>query len=110
MNSPCSIELLESALTGNLPAEEETSLHRHLEACEACSAALEQMAGGSAWCQEAAAQLTRDELDAEAAISDELSEVDFTVEHPLGHHRRHASVHVARASQGRSGRRSLGFV
>ena len=35
MTSSCSIALLESALAGDLPAEDETSLHRHLEECEA---------------------------------------------------------------------------
>ena len=35
MNTPCSIALLESALAGNLPADDEASLHRHLEECEA---------------------------------------------------------------------------
>ena len=39
MNSTCSMALLESALAGNLPAEDEYSFHRHLETCEACSAA-----------------------------------------------------------------------
>ena len=44
------------------------------------------MAGGPAWCQEAAALLARDELDAglpgyPIAGGDEWSDVDFTVEH-----------------------------
>src|SRR5262245_5276105 len=81
MKSPCSLALLESALAGSLPAEDEGSLHRHLEECEECSAALERLAGGRAWCQEAAALLTRDELDADVPTRDEWSEVDFAVEH-----------------------------
>src|SRR3984957_3899014 len=81
MNSPCSIALLESALKGSLQADDEASLHRHLDECEECGAALERMAGGPAWCQEAAALLTADELDAEVPARDEWSEVDFTVEH-----------------------------
>lgn len=71
MTTGCSIALLESALGGNLPAEEETSLHRHLEACEACNAALERMAGGPAWRQEAASLLAEDELDAALPTRDE---------------------------------------
>jgi tRNA A-37 threonylcarbamoyl transferase component Bud32 len=81
MNSCCSNALLESALAGNLPAENESALHRHLEACEACSAALERIAGGTAWCQEAASLLAADELDPDTPTRDEWSEVDFTVEH-----------------------------
>src|SRR5947207_11207316 len=81
MTSPCSIALLESALAGNLPAEDEASLHRHLEECEACGAAIERMAGGAAWCQEAATLLIGDELDDTLAAHDEWSGADFTVEH-----------------------------
>ena len=81
MKSPCSIALLESALLGNLPENAEHALHRHLEACEECSAALERMAGGPAWCQEAAALLTKDELDAALPVREQWSEIDFTVEH-----------------------------
>ncbi len=86
MSTPCSIALLESALAGNLPVEDETSLHCHLEECEQCSAALERMAGGTAWCEEAASLLAKDELDADLpghafASGDEWSDVDFTVEH-----------------------------
>ncbi|MGO9107771.1 MAG: protein kinase domain-containing protein [Thermoguttaceae bacterium] len=86
MSTQCSIALLESALAGNLPADDETALHCHLEECEQCSAALERMAGGAAWCQEAAALLAKDEMDAALpgypfAGGDEWSEVDFTVEH-----------------------------
>lgn len=81
MNTQCSTALLESALGGDLPADDETWLHRHLESCETCSAALERMAGGSAWCQEAAALLNGDELDVAAPTGEEWSAVDFTVEH-----------------------------
>ena len=81
MNTRCSIAILESALAGSLPRDDEVALHRHLEECEECGVALERMAGGPAWCYEAAAQLTRDELDADAPIRDDWSEVDFTVEH-----------------------------
>src|SRR5687767_7319794 len=81
VNTYCSTALLESALAGNLPAEDETSLNRHLESCEACTAALEQLAGGHAWCREAASLLATDELDAAVPAHDEWSDIDFTVEH-----------------------------
>ena len=81
MNTQCSIAILESALAGSLPTEDEASLHRHLEECEECGAALERMAGGAAWCQEAAALLAGDELDDAVPARDEWSAVDFTVEH-----------------------------
>src|SRR5262245_49330071 len=81
MNAHCSIQVLESALAGKLPADEETSLHRHLESCEDCNRALEQMAGGPTWCHEAAALLAGDDLDADVPTRDEWSEIDFTVEH-----------------------------
>ncbi|MHB1037935.1 MAG: protein kinase domain-containing protein [Pirellulales bacterium] len=81
MTNPCSAALLELALTGKLPAEREESLQHHLEECEACRAALEEMAGGAAWCQEAASLLIGDELDDSVPARDEPSNVDFTVEH-----------------------------
>ena len=81
MTSQCSVTLLKSALAGNMPAEQEASLHHHLEECEACTTALERMAGGTAWCQEAASLLIRDELDDVAPVRDEWSNIDFTVEH-----------------------------
>ncbi|MGD0899700.1 MAG: protein kinase, partial [Thermoguttaceae bacterium] len=86
MTSPCSTELLESALVGELPPEREELLHRHLDECEACGAALAEMAGGAAWRQEAAAMLKGDELDDalpgySRADGDEWSNADFTVEH-----------------------------
>ena len=93
MSTGCSIALLESALAGNLPAADEAVLNRHLDECQQCGAALERMAGGAAWCREAAAALlASDELDAAlaahpgtmrsmVAAGDEWSEVDFTVEH-----------------------------
>jgi WD40 repeat protein len=81
VSTQCSMAVLESALAGHLQPEDETSLHQHLEACEACSATLEQMAGGSNWCREAASLLTEDELDAAGPTRDEWSEVEFTVEH-----------------------------
>jgi serine/threonine protein kinase/formylglycine-generating enzyme required for sulfatase activity len=81
MKSSCSVALLESALAGNLPADDEGSLHQHLEECEACAAALERMAGGAAWRQEAESLLAADELDEAGPARDDWSEVDFTVEH-----------------------------
>jgi formylglycine-generating enzyme required for sulfatase activity/serine/threonine protein kinase len=86
MSTQCSIALLESALAGNLPADDEGVVQRHLEECEACCAALERMVGGPAWCQEAAALLAQDELDAALPGHplvgvEEWSDADFTVEH-----------------------------
>lgn len=81
MNHCCSHEVLESALSGNLSAEDESALGRHIEACEVCSSALEQMAGGPGWCREAASLLASDDLDVTAPSSDKWSEIDFTVEH-----------------------------
>jgi serine/threonine-protein kinase len=81
MTNPCSSAVLESALAGNLPPNDEDALHRHLGECEACSAALERMAGGTALCKEAASLLVEDELDAALPPRDEWSAVDFTVEH-----------------------------
>lgn len=81
MNHLCSIEMLESALAGQLSSSAESALHQHLEECESCGAAMERLAGGSDWCQEAAALLGSDELDASASARDDWSVVDFTVEH-----------------------------
>ena len=68
-------------MAGNLPFDREELLHHHLEECEACSAAIEQMAGGATWCREAAALLIRDELDDAVPSRDQWSNVDFAVEH-----------------------------
>jgi serine/threonine-protein kinase len=81
MTRPCSNALLEAALAGSLPAAEEATLHQHLEECEECSTAMERMAGGVAWCHEAAALLTGDELDGAVPARDAWSEVDFSVEY-----------------------------
>jgi serine/threonine protein kinase len=81
MNSLCSNDLLESALAGSLTPHDEITLHQHLEECESCGAALEQMAGGSAWSEQAATLLRSDELDPNASTHDDWSIVDFTVEH-----------------------------
>src|SRR5881394_992341 len=81
MKTCCSIPLLEAALAGNLPAEEEGALQQHLAECEECGAALERLAGGASWCQEAAALLKDDNLDQTATFQGEWSEVDFTVDH-----------------------------
>jgi serine/threonine-protein kinase len=81
MTSGCSIADLELGLAGDLPADREELLHRHLEGCEACSAALEQMAGGKAWCDKTAALLASDDLDESVPSREEWSDVDFTVEH-----------------------------
>jgi hypothetical protein len=81
MNSCCSPELLESALAGSLSGQDESELGRHLESCQACSSALEQMAGGREWCRDAASLLAADDLDVTAPSGDKWSEIDFTVEH-----------------------------
>src|SRR5436305_853012 len=66
VNSSCSNALLEAVLAGDLPPDDESALARHLEECEACSSALERLAGGPAWCREAASLLAEDELDADS--------------------------------------------
>jgi len=55
-------------------------LHRHLEECEACGAAMERLAGGVAWREEAASLLIDDDLDEAVGTGDVGSDVDFTVE------------------------------
>jgi serine/threonine protein kinase/WD40 repeat protein len=81
MNTSCSLKILESALSGELPAQDEIALERHLESCDQCSAELERLAGGPDLCQEAASLLAEDELDSAMPIGDGWSEIDFVVEH-----------------------------
>ncbi len=81
MSSDCSTTDLQLALAGNLPPDREQWLHRHLEQCAACSTAIEQLAGGTPWCEEVAALLAGDELDDAVPARDEWSEVDFSVDH-----------------------------
>jgi hypothetical protein len=63
MSTPCSVELLRSAVTGKLPPENEIALARHLDECATCRDALDGMVGWTDWCAEAASLLTKDELD-----------------------------------------------
>jgi len=79
MSELCSIELLESALAGSLPPDKEEMLQQHLDQCEACSAAIERLAGCDAFCKEAAVLLTEDAMD-EAATREDWSAVDFGIE------------------------------
>jgi serine/threonine-protein kinase len=81
MTEDCSVLELQLAIAGSLPPDREEQLHRHLEHCEACSAAIEEMAGVNPWCDEAASLLRTDELDLAVPKREEWSEVDFTVEH-----------------------------
>ena len=81
MKTPCSIELLQSALAGDLPPDSETLLAEHLETCQACAARLDELAGGDDLCREAATLLAEDELDASVPIGEGWSEIDFVVEH-----------------------------
>ena len=80
MNGVCSIELLKSALAGNLSADEEAVVTEHLEQCEACSAAMENLACEPAFCQEAATLLAADALDEAVPGREDWSLVDFGVE------------------------------
>ena len=81
MNTSCSMALLESALAGDLPAGDEQALCHHLDACDACSAALESLAAGPEFCRQMAAHLIEDDLDAAFPPPGAWSEIDFTVEH-----------------------------
>ncbi len=66
MNEHYTTTNLQAALVGDLPANDEESLERHLASCDECSAAMERLAGEPAWRAEAAALLADDELDARA--------------------------------------------
>ncbi len=81
MNDSCSITMLEAALAGSLPTDDEASLQQHLDHCEQCTAELERLAGGAGWRQEVASLLQTDELDEELPTSDDWSAIDFTVDH-----------------------------
>jgi hypothetical protein len=81
MNTHFSPEVLVSALAGNLSADDETQLNRHLDSCNMCNSELERMAGGADWCQEIASHFARDELDEITPMADRWSEIDFVVEH-----------------------------
>ncbi len=80
MNDVCSLELLKSALAGNLSAGEEAVVTKHLEHCESCGAALEDLAAGPAFCHEAAILLAADALDEDLPGRDDWSLDDFGVE------------------------------
>jgi serine/threonine protein kinase/WD40 repeat protein len=80
MTNHCSATLLESALAGSLSAGDEVALERHLDECEACSDALERLAGWPEWRAQATSLLTEDELEAIHAQREDWA-VDFTVEH-----------------------------
>jgi serine/threonine-protein kinase len=81
MTDQCSTTDLQLAIDGKLAPDREQLLFQHLEQCEACGAAIEELAGGAAWCAEAAALLAGDELDQAVPSREDWSDVDFTVEH-----------------------------
>lgn len=81
MNGLCSIEILKSALARSLLAEEELALAAHLDQCESCSAAMEELAAEPAFFQEAAELLTCDDLDNTTPSSEQWSPYDFGVEY-----------------------------
>lgn len=80
MTGECSVSLLQSALAGNLTADQEALLEQHLNACESCNSTMEHLAGGADWCHEAISILTSTEPLTDVP-SEEFSEIDFTVEH-----------------------------
>ncbi len=81
MNGLCSHERLELALTGSLNADEEATLHLHLDDCESCSAEMERLAGGEQASHEIASMLTPDDLDDALPLREECSTADFVVDH-----------------------------
>ncbi|MFO0807432.1 MAG: LCCL domain-containing protein [Gemmataceae bacterium] len=81
MKTACSTERLEQALTGSLSRADEERLHRHLDDCPSCEAEMERLAGGEAWCREAAILLPDDEIDHVSPTRDDWSAVDFSVDH-----------------------------
>jgi hypothetical protein len=81
MITSCSRTLLESALAGQLPTDDETLLYCHLEECATCSSAIEQMVDGAAWQQEAGTLLLGQDLVVPTPLREEWSDIDFTVEH-----------------------------
>ena len=81
MTPECSTVDLQLALDDSLPPDREQRLYRHLDHCEACRAAMEEMAGVKPWCEAAARLLVEDELDQALPSREQWSDVDFTVEH-----------------------------
>ena len=81
MNGLCSHERLELALAGSLNADEEATLHLHLEDCELCAAEMERLAGGEQASREIAAMLMPDDLDDALPLREECSTADFVVDH-----------------------------
>ena len=81
MNGLCSHERLEHALAGSLNADEESTLHLHLEDCELCAAEMERLAGGEQASREIAAMLIPDDLDDALPLREECSTADFVVDH-----------------------------
>ncbi len=81
MNGLCSHERLELALAGSLNADEESTLHLHLDECELCAAEMERLSGGEQASREIAAMLMPDELDDALPLREECSTADFVVDH-----------------------------
>ncbi len=81
MNGFCSHERLELALAGSLNADDEATLHRHLEECELCFAEIERLSGGEQASREIAAMFVPDDIYDAAPLREECSTADFVVEH-----------------------------
>jgi serine/threonine-protein kinase len=80
MKDLCSHEQLRRVLAGMLTPHEEAAMHQHLEHCESCAAAIEQLSGGAPALQEIAAMFGPDGLE-DVPQREECSPVDFVVDH-----------------------------
>ncbi|MEQ1825878.1 MAG: protein kinase [Pirellula sp.] len=73
-------EVIQRALQGELPPEQESAFHAHMESCPACATAMERIAGAEQIGCEISDLLQADEIGDLVPGRDEYSMTDFIVE------------------------------
>ncbi len=80
MSEHFSSEAIQLALQGDLPPEQESAFHAHIEACPACATAMEQISGAEQMGSALSELLQADEIGDLLPGRDEYSLTDFIVE------------------------------
>lgn len=81
MSEHFSSEVIQRALQGELPPEQESAFHAHLESCPVCATAMERISGAEQIGCEISDLLQADEIGDSIPVRDEYSMTDFIVEH-----------------------------
>ena len=81
MSEHFSSEVIQRALQGELPPEQESAFHAHLESCPVCATAMERISGAEQIGCEISELLQADEIGDSIPGREEYSMTDFIVDH-----------------------------